>query len=182
MHCQHGSLRCNLHQAAGFARTTTLLFHCCVKTSLSTLMLRSRQTSAVRSTGKPWCRTDGKQFHHPAYHQKVLPLFIQQRQTALQSTGKLLFFSFSTCSTCACWRFRSSPAEPKRRSADQPVCRRRFLSRRAYTVTHCATNDTTQYITTVFIGGITPSAIRNAQERMWSAITPAIYCSDRSRQ
>ncbi len=182
MHCQHGSLRCNGTKAAGFARATTLLFHCCFEPASSTLMLRSRQTSAVRSTGSHRCRTDGKPFHHPAYHQKFCQLFIQQRQTALQSTGKLLSSVFSTCSTCACWRFRSSPESPLRRSADQPVCRRRFLSRQHIAVTHCATNDTTQYITTVSLDGITPSAIRNAQERMWSGLRAAIYCSDRSRQ
>ncbi len=144
MHCQHGYCVVIGTKAAGFARPTTLLFIAASKPASSTLMLRSRQTSASGQPGSHRCRTDGKQFRHPGITRKFCQLFIQQRQTALQSRANCSSSVFSTCSTCACWRLGLHPQSPLRRSADQPVCRRSFFRAQHIAVTHCATNDTTQ--------------------------------------
>ena len=141
-------------KAAGFARATTLLFHCSFKTSFVNfdVALTTNISRQVNREAIGVVQTESS-FTIQRITRKFCQLFIQQRQTALQSTSKLLFFSLQHLLNLRLLAFQvfTRRAHNVDQRTNQFV-EEGFFRAEHITVTHCATNDTTQYITTVFIG------------------------------
>src|SRR5699024_3414666 len=141
-------------KSAGFASATTLLFHCCFKTSFVNfdVALTTNISRQVNREAIGVVQTESR-FTIQRITRKFCQLFIQQRQTALQSTGKLLLFSLQHLLNLRLLAFQVFT----RRSYNVEQCTNQFVEEGILrgvhiSVTHFATDDTWRYIITVFIG------------------------------
>lgn len=98
-------------ETAGLARTAALLFHGGLKASFVNfnVAFAAHVRRQVDREAVGVVQTEGRFAIQRVAFQAI---FIQQRQSALQSTGELLFFSSILLNLGACCCFSSSPAEP----------------------------------------------------------------------
>ena len=140
-------------EAAGFTRTTALFFHCSFKACFVNLNVTlaanvcrqvNRETVGVIQTE---CG-----FAIQRIARQFCQFFVQQRQTTLQSTRKLLFFGFQNLfnHSLLTLQFFTCRAHDVYQRTNQLV-EEGILRAQHVAMTYRATNDTAQHIATVFI-------------------------------